>query len=103
VEASFNRRVIDRMIRVPDAASLAAIRWLEGVLGRKCGGSTGTNLCGALALADEMIAEGRTGAIVSMICDPGERYLHTYYNDDWLKAQGLDIAATMDWLEAFTS
>ena len=25
-----------------------------------------------------------------MICDPGERYIDTYYNEDWVRAQGLD-------------
>src|SRR5262249_10182583 len=41
VEPSFLPSVIDRMMRIPDAASIAAIWWLEQVLGRKCGGSTG--------------------------------------------------------------
>lgn len=89
VEASFIPGVIDRMIRVPDAASIATIHWLEKVLGRKCGGSTGTNLFGALMLAREMIAGGQTGSIVTLICDPGERYLSTYYDDGWITDQGL--------------
>ena len=58
IEASFIPSVVDRMIRAPDAASIAAIHWLETVIGRKCGGSTGTNVYGALTLAEEMIAEG---------------------------------------------
>jgi len=89
VEPSFMPRVIDRMIKIPDAASIATIWWLEKVLGRKCGGSTGTNVYGALLL----MAEGgdRPGSVVSMICDLGERYLETYYNPTWLAEQGLDI------------
>jgi len=101
VEASFNPQVIDRMLRIPDASSLAAIRWLERLLGRKCGGSTGTNLCGALKLAGDMMARGAQGSIVTMICDPGERYLHTYYDDGWLAEHGLDIAPAMAALDAF--
>ena len=34
-----------------------------------------------------------------MLCDGGERYAHTYYDDDWVHAQGLDLApyrATVD-------
>jgi cysteine synthase A len=92
VEASFIASVIDRMIRAPDAASIATIHWLETVIGRKCGGSTGTNVYAALVLADEMIVEGRTGSIVTLICDPGERYLGTYYNVDWIAQEGLDRA-----------
>lgn len=48
VEPSFNPAVIDRMVRVPDAASFAALRYLERHLGRRCGGSTGTNLIAQL-------------------------------------------------------
>lgn len=103
VEASFIPSVIDRMIRVPDAASIAAIHWLERLLGRKCGGSTGTNLAGALELAGEMIAAGEKGSIVTLICDPGERYLSTYYNDDWIREQQLDVATHRAAFEAFAN
>ena len=96
VEPSFQRDVVDRMIAVPDAASIACIRWLEGVLARKCGGSTGTNLYGALEIAAEMAARGERGSITTMICDPGERYLDTYYDDDWLQREGLDVAPYLE-------
>ena len=102
VEASFIASVVDRMIRAPDAASIAAIHWLETIIGRKCGGSTGTNVYAALILADEMLAEGRTGSIVTLICDPGERYLSTYYNADWIVREGLDPRPYRDWLERFS-
>ncbi len=102
VEASFIASVVDRMIRAPDAASIAAIHWLETVIGRKCGGSTGTNVYAALILADEMLAEGRTGSIVTLICDPGERYLGTYYDADWIAREGLDPRPYRDWLERFS-
>jgi cysteine synthase len=36
-----------------------------------------------------------------MICDPGERYLDTYYNDAWLAKKGLDIAPFLEMLERF--
>lgn len=101
VEASFIRDVIDRMIRVPDAATIATIHWLEPILARKCGGSTGTNLFGALTLAEEMIERGEKGSIVTLICDPGERYLNTYYNPAWIEEQGLDIKPHLDALQRF--
>ena len=103
VEASFISSVIDRMIRVPDAASIAAIHWLEQILGRKCGGSTGTNLFGALKLAEEMIAKGQKGSIVTLICDPGERYLGTYYDDGWISDQGLTLEPYLAALDAFAN
>ena len=101
VEASFIASVIDRMERIPDAASLAAIRWLEALIGRKCGGSTGTNLCGALKLAGEMREAGKQGSIVSLICDSGDRYLNTYYDDGWLNEAGLDIGRYRGAFDAF--
>ena len=30
-------------------------------------------------------------AIVTLICDSGERYLDSYFNPDWLEAQRIDI------------
>jgi cysteine synthase A len=99
VEASFLPSVVDRMVQVPDAASLAAMRAGSAVLGRRVGGSTGTNLWGAFGLIAEMVAAGRTGSVVTLICDPGDRYAHTYYADDWVAEQGLDLAphhATID-------
>jgi len=90
--------IVDRMLRVPDAASLAAMRHLAKVTGRRAGGSTGTNLWGAFTLVAEMLAEGRTGSVVTLLCDGGERYAHTYYSDEWVAAQGLDLgphAATL--------
>ena len=103
VEPSFQPHVIDRMIQVPDAASIAAIWWLERVIGRKCGGSTGTNLWGALSLIDEMRAEGRAGSVVTLICDPGDRYLDSYYSRNWVKEQNLDPAPFMARLERFSN
>jgi len=103
VEASFIASVVDRMIRAPDAASIATIHWLETIIGRKCGGSTGTNLYAALILAEEMITQGRPGSIVTLICDPGERYLGTYYNADWIAREGLDLRPYRDWLQRFSA
>src|SRR5690606_34412492 len=84
VEPSFVPQVVDRMMRVPDAASIAAMRRGSRVLGRRVGGSTGTNLWGAFGLIGEMLAEGRSGSVVTLLCDGGERYTDTYFSDDWL-------------------
>lgn len=77
------------------------MRWLERILGRKYGGSTGTNLFGALTLAEEMMVTGQQGSIVTLICDSGERYLGSYYEDDGLSGQGLDLAPYLGAIEAF--
>ena len=91
VEPSFIPDVVDEMLRVPDAASVATAHWLETQLGRKVGASTGTNMWGVLQLASRMRDEGRTGSIVTLLCDSGERYLDTYYNADWVKINVGDL------------
>lgn len=101
VEASFVATVIDEMIKVPDAASYAALRYLEYAFGRKFGGSTGTNMIGAAQIMARMAASGEKGSVVTLICDPGDRYLDTYYNDAWLTEHGYDIAPYKTQLEYF--
>jgi cysteine synthase len=101
VEASFQPAVVDRMMRVPDAASLAAMRAGTAVLGRHVGGSTGTNLCGAFALIAEMLAAGRKGSVVTLICDGGERYADTYYSDTWIAGQGLILEPHLAAIDTF--
>ena len=96
VEHSFLPDVIDDMIKVPDAASIATILWLEKLIGRKAGASTGTNLWGALQIAGQMIDKGETGSIVTLMCDSGQRYLDTYYNPDWVTAKFGDISPYED-------
>jgi cysteine synthase A len=84
VEASFMPDVIDEMIQVPDLASVAAMLWLEQQTGRKAGPSTGTNLWGAMVVAQQMQAQGVKGSIVTLLCDGGDRYLETYHNASWV-------------------
>lgn len=96
VEASFQHDVIDRMIQVPDTASVATILWLDEIIGRKAGASTGTNLWGALTVAQEMMAAGRHGSIVTLMCDSGRRYLDTYYDADWVARCIGDVAPSLD-------
>ncbi|MBE9398106.1 PLP-dependent cysteine synthase family protein [Pontibacterium sp. N1Y112] len=100
VEASFQPAIIDAMLKVSDAASIATIHWLEGRIGRKAGASTGTNLWGALQVAQEMKANGEQGSIVTLMCDSGERYLDTYYNAAWVRENIGDIQPELDNLNA---
>jgi cysteine synthase len=91
VERSFIPTCIDAMVKVPDALSFAAMRYLAARLGKRVGGSTGTNFVGVLFLAEGMKARGEAGSIVSLLCDSGERYRTTYYDDAWYAAQGIRI------------
>ncbi|MGL4381596.1 MAG: PLP-dependent cysteine synthase family protein [Vibrio sp.] len=103
VEPSFIADVVDEMRQVADAASIATIYWLENILGRKAGASTGTNLYGALQLACEMKRRGEQGSIVTLLCDSGERYLDTYYNPEWVKHNIGDLSEYLHKLETFSA
>jgi cysteine synthase len=101
VEPSFLPDIVDRMIQVPDAASIATMRLVRARTGRSVGGSTGTNVWGALLIIAEMLSRGERGSVVTLICDGGERYAGTYYNDEWVRDQGLDLALYATALETF--
>eukprot|EP00195_Chlamydomonas_chlamydogama_P015266 CAMPEP_0202892946 /NCGR_PEP_ID=MMETSP1392-20130828/2609_1 /ASSEMBLY_ACC=CAM_ASM_000868 /TAXON_ID=225041 /ORGANISM="Chlamydomonas chlamydogama, Strain SAG 11-48b" /LENGTH=85 /DNA_ID=CAMNT_0049577085 /DNA_START=12 /DNA_END=269 /DNA_ORIENTATION=- len=72
------------------------MRVINNLLGRRVGGSTGTNCYAALQVMCDMVARGEKGSVVSLICDAGERYSETYYNDAWLRKKGFDIAPHME-------
>jgi cysteine synthase A len=101
VEPSFLPDVIDDMLKVPDAASIATLYWLEKLLGKKPGGSTGTNMWGALSVALQMQEQGLQGSIVTLMCDSGERYLDTYYDRDWVARHIGDITPYTQQLDRF--
>lgn len=99
VEASFIPDVVDEMKQIPDAASIAAMLFLEKVLGRKCGGSTGTNFYGVVQLINQMAQQGKSGSIVTLICDDGSRYLSSYYDPQWRQDQGMDVTPYLHQLD----
>ena len=93
VEPSFIAACVDAMVKVPDALSLAAMRHVSAVLGRRVGGSTGTNFVGVLRAAQAMHQAGQGGSIVAILCDAGERYAHSYYNPAWYAANDIEVEA----------
>src|SRR3546814_7425042 len=68
-EPGFLFEVVDEVVEVPDAASIAGMRLLERHLGRRYGGSSGTNLVACLQLAEDMHRRGEPGSIVSLLCE----------------------------------
>ena len=99
VEPSFIRTLVDRMMDVEDTYSIAAMRELSALLGRKVGPSTGTNFIGMLTLALEMRERGETGSILSLLCDAGERYLPTYYDVNWVNQTFGDCSEATRWVQ----
>jgi len=101
LEPSFIPTVVDHMLKVPDAASLAAMRVLSARLRRRVGGSSGTNFYGLCWIAARMLAAGESGSLVTLICDSGELYADTYFNDAWTEAHDLDLAPFIDQIDTF--
>ena len=101
VEPSFIRGVIDRMLRIENESSFAAMQFFVEVTGHACGGSTGTNLVGVFEIMSEMVASGERGSIVTLICDGASRYQDTYFNRTWLTERGYDLQAARKKVETF--
>lgn len=97
---SLLREGIDKMIKVPDADSIAAMQLVSKLVGFDVGPSTGTNFCGALHIAREMYQSGQSGAIVTIICDGGQRYIDNYYNTSWLEKSGLNSDGSLKRIES---
>ncbi len=107
VEPSFLPDTLDAMLKVPDVWSLAAMLALSERLGRRVGGSTGTNLIAALVCAQRMRQAGQSGSIVTLLCDDGQRYLSTAFDAGWRAAQGLaceeEQVLVQRWMEKGTA
>jgi cysteine synthase A len=86
---SLQREVVDRMLHVPDALTMAGMHLLNDLVGFRVGPSSGLNFIGALRLACERHSAGEAGTIATVICDSGDRYADTYYDPAWVDAKGL--------------
>ena len=98
IEPSFVGGVVDDMVRVPDAASIAAMRWVSDRLGRPVGPSTGTNVWASLGVLSRC-----AGSVVTLLCDGGDRYRTTYYSDAWVAEQGIDLGPYAAALASYTA
>jgi len=77
---------VDWACRVSDAEALKVLYDLNLREGMLLGGSSGINVAGAMKLAREL-GPGKT--IVTMLCDPGLRYMSKLYNPAFLREKGL--------------
>lgn len=92
VEPAFKADLVDAVVPVPDAASVAAMRHLAERHGTAYGPATGTCFWAALELASRMAARGETGDLVIVAGESGEAYEQSFYDDVWTAAKGLDLA-----------
>ncbi|MEU4539142.1 pyridoxal-phosphate dependent enzyme [Streptosporangium sp. NPDC023825] len=90
IEPGFVASLVDLVVPVPDAASVAAARRVREVTGLTVGAATGTNLWGALEMAVRMRDRQVRGDVITVIGDAGERHLRTCHDDAWALDKGLD-------------
>ena len=54
----------------------------------------------ALACAQSLRSHGRAGSIVTLLCDDGERYRHSYFDAEWLQGNDLECQAQSEAIDA---
>lgn len=78
--------LIDEGLKVSDAQAFETARYLARRHGLLVGGSAGGVIYKALQHARQLGADSTT---VVLVCDGGEKYLDTVFNDQWMQSNGL--------------
>ncbi|MEU9731630.1 cysteine synthase family protein [Streptomyces sp. NPDC048002] len=78
--------VIDQGVKASDAEAFETCRYLARNYGVLIGGSAGGVVFKALEQARRA---GPGNTIVVLVCDGGDKYLDTVFNDDWMADHGL--------------
>lgn len=85
IPKTFNRQIVDEMVRVSDRESFLTARRLAREEGILAGGSSGTALAAALKYAQRLTSPRQ---IVVLLPDTGRNYLSKMYNDVWMRERG---------------
>ena len=85
IPKTFNRQVVDEMIRVSDKESFNTGRRLAREEGLLVGGSSGTAVAAALKYARRL---KKSKYIVALLPDTGRNYLTKMYSDAWMQENG---------------
>jgi len=85
IPKTFNRQIVDEMIRVSDKESFNISRRLAREEGMLVGGSSGTALAAALKYA-ERLEESKY--IVVLLPDTGRNYINKIFSDQWMQENG---------------
>ena len=88
ITANLQDVIVDRQYRVTDTEALQVIFELNQLEGICLGGSSGINIAGAIKMARDM---GPGHAIVTILCDYGQRYQSKVYNPEFLREKGLPV------------
>ena len=85
IPKTFNRQVVDEVIRVSDKESFNTGRRLAREEGLLVGGSSGTAVAAALKYAQRL---KKPKYIVALLPDTGRNYLTKMYSDAWMRENG---------------
>ncbi len=85
IPKTFNRQIVDDMVRVSDKESFNTARRLTMEEGLLVGGSSGTALAAALKYA-KRLTEPKYFVVV--LPDTGRNYINKIYSDKWMKQNG---------------
>ncbi|WP_068072033.1 cysteine synthase A [Novosphingobium lentum] len=97
ITANLDGAPIDTQFRISDEEGL---RWVGRLLSEEglcLGLSSGINVAGAIALGQQLVAQGRKDVrVATILCDTGFRYLSSLYNAQWLEQKQLPV---FPWLQ----
>ncbi len=85
VPRTFDRPVVDEMVRISDRESFRTARRLAREEGMLAGGSSGTAVAAALRVAQRLPAPR---LVVALLPDTGRNYLSKCHSDDWMREHG---------------
>ena len=85
IPKTFNRQIVDEMIRVSDKESFNLARRLAREEGLLVGGSSGTALAAALKYAQRL---EEPKYIVVLLPDTGRNYITKIFSDSWMQENG---------------
>jgi len=85
IPKTFNRQLVDDMVRVSDKESFNTARRLAREEGLLIGGSGGTALAAALKYARRLDSPKY---IVALLPDTGRNYINKIFSDQWMQENG---------------
>ncbi|WP_030162510.1 PLP-dependent cysteine synthase family protein [Glycomyces sp. NRRL B-16210] len=103
MEPAFDADLVEAVVPVPDAASVAAMRHLAERGGTAYGPATGTCFWAALELASRMEAKGLAGDLVVIAGEGGGSYRESFYDEAWTAAKGFDLEPHRKALDEFAA
>jgi cystathionine beta-synthase len=86
IGALVNYSLLDEGVKVSDAAAFNTARYIARKRALLVGGSAGGVIYHALHMLDSLPPDA---TLVILVCDGGEKYLDTIFNDDWLRERNL--------------